>query len=355
MSKISEERKSTKAIVDNAFPLAKFYATKSQYEDTLWRGIHTEAKKTSTSKKKPDDDIEVVFDKNPKKSKNDAIAQNGKQGKNKENNNNKLIPNKVPHGVAALNLQNEIVNACKEFPGILHENIGPTWYKALRNEFKKPYMKNLDGFVGRERKKTFVYPPPDQLWAWTQYFDITETKVVIIGKNPWTNEHDKDGGKNAHGLSFSTKREVDATPTLLNIFKELERDPDVNFTRPNHGCLEGWAQQGVLLLNAVLTIGDNRSGRSASHRDRGWEDFTDQVCRIICEKVEKGVVFCMWGYQAQKKRYYIGDNHEKLMSQHPSPICPNKGAGFVKNCHFSKINSLLKKHGRDPIDWSYLP
>jgi len=345
---MTEERKSTKSIERSAFPLAKFYATKSQYEDTLWRGVHEETKKKEKKKKPDDDEIAVVFDKNPKKSKTS-------KDKEKENNNNK-VPTKVPHGVAAINLQNEIIKAAKEFRGVLHENIGPTWFKALKGELKKPYFKRLDDFVGRERSRNNIYPSPDLVWAWTHHFDISETKVVIIGKNPWTNEHDKDGGRNAHGLSFSTKRDVDATPTLLNIYKELERDPDVNFSRPNHGCLEGWAQQGVLLLNAILTIGDNRCGRSASHRERGWEEFTDKVIEVVCEKVEKGVVFMMWGYQAQKKRVWIDDTkHEKLMSQHPSPICPNKGAGFIKNCHFSKANALLQKHGRTPIDWNYLP
>ncbi|XP_017657666.2 uracil-DNA glycosylase isoform X2 [Nannospalax galili] len=167
---------------------------------------------------------------------------------------------------------------------------GESWKKHLNAEFGKPYFIKLMGFVAEERKHHTVYPPPDQVFTWTQMCDIRDVKVVILGQDPY------HGPNQAHGLCFSVQRPVPPPPSLENIYKELSTDID-GFVHPGHGDLSGWAKQGVLLLNAVLTV---RAHQANSHKERGWEQFTDAVVSWLNQNL-KGLVFLLWGSYAQKK------------------------------------------------------
>uniref|UniRef100_A0A669AUW2 Uracil-DNA glycosylase n=1 Tax=Oreochromis niloticus TaxID=8128 RepID=A0A669AUW2_ORENI len=167
---------------------------------------------------------------------------------------------------------------------------GESWRKALSAEFGKPYFKQLTSFVCEERKRHTVYPPAEHVFTWTQMCDIRDVKVVILGQDPY------HGPNQAHGLCFSVKRPVPPPPSLENMFKELSSDIK-GFQHPGHGDLTGWAQQGVLLLNAVLTV---RAHQANSHKDRGWEAFTDAVVQWLSKNLE-GLVFMLWGSYAQKK------------------------------------------------------
>ena len=156
--------------------------------------------------------------------------------------------------------------------GALNSNIGPTWFSALELEFKKEYFSNLSKFLENERNSNGkIFPPAEQVWSWTHYTDIKDTKVVILGQDPY------HGPGQAHGLCFSVQKGVPAPPSLVNMYKELKEDIP-GFISPNHGFLEGWAKQGVLLLNACLTV---RQSEANSHKDRGWEKLTDAVVKYI--------------------------------------------------------------------------
>ena len=216
--------------------------------------------------------------------------------------------------------------------------IEQSWKEALAEEFGKPYFESLVNFLRQEKaagKK--IFPPGSQIF---RAFDLTpmdQVKVVILGQDPY------HGFGQAHGLSFSVPAGVPAPPSLKNIFKEIESDLGVQMSGyPN---LEKWAQQGVLLLNAVLTV---RSGEAASHSKIGWEQFTDAVIRCISDHCE-GVVFMLWGNFARSKRDLIDrSRHHVLEAAHPSPLA--RGAFF--GCrHFSQANSLLASRGLAPIDW----
>nr|XP_061804201.1 uracil-DNA glycosylase-like isoform X2 [Nerophis lumbriciformis] len=219
---------------------------------------------------------------------------------------------------------------------------GESWRKALAAEFGKLYFKQLMQFVNQERKCHTVYPPADHVFTWTQMCEVNDVKVVILGQDPY------HGPNQAHGLCFSVKRPVPPPPSLENIYKELVNDIE-GFQHPKHGDLSGWAKQGVLLLNAVLTV---RAHQANSHKDKGWETFTDAVVQWLSNNTE-GLVFILWGAYAQKKGATINKKrHHILQAVHPSPLSVHRG--FFGCKHFSKANELLKKSGKSPVDWNAL-
>ncbi len=215
--------------------------------------------------------------------------------------------------------------------------IPESWLPVLGDEEKKPYYQELYRFVGEERRKYTVYPPGRDVFNALLYTPYDQVRVMIIGQDPY---HDEG---QAHGLSFSVQPGVPPPPSLVNIFKEL-RD-DIGFRIPNHGCLIPWAQQGVLLLNAVLTV---RAHQANSHQGKGWETFTDTVIRVVNRK-ETQVVFLLWGSYAQRKAELIDSRHVILKAPHPSPLSASRG--FFGCKHFSKANAALQAAGLPPIDW----
>jgi len=227
---------------------------------------------------------------------------------------------------------------------ILTPEIGSSWYQALSDSvFSKDWFQKLSEFVSKERDSATIYPSVTEVWSWTQHVPISSVKVVILGQDPY------HGPGQAHGLCFSVKPGVAPPPSLLNMFKELERDIP-GFSRPGHGHLAGWAAQGVLLLNACLTV---RKSQANSHKDRGWEKVTDAVISWISKNL-KGVVFLLWGAAAQKKAAMVDkQKHHLLTSVHPSPLSAHRG--FLGCGHFSKCNQILEKQGSTPIDWANLP
>ncbi|XP_053558100.1 uracil-DNA glycosylase [Bombina bombina] len=222
------------------------------------------------------------------------------------------------------------------------EGFGESWRQELNTEFSKPYFIKLYAFVAEERKRYTVYPPPHQVFTWTQMSDIRDVKVVILGQDPY------HGPGQAHGLCFSVQKPVPPPPSLENMYKELGKDIE-GFVHPRHGDLTGWAKQGVLLLNAVLTV---RAHNANSHKDRGWEQFTDAVVSWLNKNLD-GVVFMLWGAYAQKKGCSIDrKRHHVLQTVHPSPLSAHRG--FFGCRHFSKTNSFLQDLGKEPIDWKAL-
>ncbi len=216
----------------------------------------------------------------------------------------------------------------------------PSWLEPLRHEFDQPYMTDLKSFLLAEReagKRIFPAGP-----NWFRALDLTQldrVKVVILGQDPY------HGPGQAHGLCFSVPEGVRPPPSLVNIYKELESD--LGIPRPCHGFLEHWAKQGVLLLNSVLTV---EMGMAASHRDRGWERFTDAIVRLVNDKREP-VVFMLWGSYAQKKAAFVDTSrHLVLKAPHPSPLSAH--SGFLGCRHFSKANDFLESRGLEPIDWA---
>ncbi|XP_065838900.1 uracil-DNA glycosylase-like [Oscarella lobularis] len=220
--------------------------------------------------------------------------------------------------------------------------MGETWTRALADEFAKEYFVKLSRFVEVERSKTTIYPPDDSVFSWTRYCKIGEVKVVILGQDPYHQP------KQAHGLCFSVPYGVQAPPSLVNIYKELETDIE-SFKAPKHGNLEKWAKQGVLLLNACLTV---QASKPNSHKDKGWETFTDAVIDVLNKKYT-GIVFLLWGAYAQKKGAKIDKKkHHVLKAAHPSPLAAYKG--FFGCKHFSKANAYLESRGETPINWNCL-
>lgn len=215
-----------------------------------------------------------------------------------------------------------------------------SWKKALESEFGKSYFVKLKNFVTEEIKsgKT-IYPLPKQIF---HAFDMTpfeKVKVVILGQDPY------HGRGQAHGLCFSVNKGIAIPPSLQNIYKEIH--DDLGLPIPSHGNLDGWAEQGVLLLNAVLTV---RAGQPTSHSGKGWEYFTDAAIKAISDQKE-GVVFLLWGNFAKSKRVLIDEKkHFVLTAAHPSPF--SAYSGFFGCKHFSRANELLEKAGQTPIDWS---
>jgi uracil-DNA glycosylase len=212
-----------------------------------------------------------------------------------------------------------------------------SWQKALAAEFEKPYFHPLQEFVAQERAEHEVYPPAEDVYNAFRYTPYDEVKVLLLGQDPY-----HDVGQ-AHGLCFSVKPPVKPPPSLVNMFKELKAD--LGCKVPNHGSLEGWAKQGVMLLNAVLTV---RAHEPASHANQGWETFTDAVIKALSAR-EKPLVFALWGGYAQKKEKLIdATRHKVLKTAHPSPLSAKK---FLGSKPFSAINQALKDLGQEPIDW----
>ena len=212
------------------------------------------------------------------------------------------------------------------------------WADKLKDEYKKDYYKKLFEFVGAEYGSHTIYPPGDDIFNAFHLTPLKDVKVVIIGQDPY-----HEPGQ-AHGLSFSVKPGIDTPPSLVNIYKELQSD--LGCYIPNNGYLVKWAEQGVLLLNAVLTV---RAHAAASHQNKGWENFTDAVIRIVNE-VDRPIVFLLWGnFARSKKAMLTNPNHLVLEAPHPSPLSAHRG--FFGCRHFSKANEFLTAHGVQPIDW----
>ncbi|MXV15918.1 uracil-DNA glycosylase [Hufsiella ginkgonis] len=216
----------------------------------------------------------------------------------------------------------------------------PSWKEELQDEFEKPYMKTLKAFL-QEEKATgqTVYPPGNLIFNAFNHTPFDKVKVVIIGQDPY------HGKNQAHGLSFSVQKGVTIPPSLRSIYKELQDDIP-GFTYPPHGELTKWADQGVLLLNATLTV---RAGQPASHQKKGWEEFTDNAIQRLSAKRE-GIIFLLWGKFAQSKALLIDSaRHTVLKAAHPSPYSANDG--FFGCKHFSKTNAILEENGKTGIDW----
>ena len=212
------------------------------------------------------------------------------------------------------------------------------WNPLLRGEFEQPYWNELQTFVRQERSRHTVYPPADEVFAAIHLTPYADTKVVILGQDPY------HGPNQAHGLCFSVRRGVAVPPSLANIYKELQTD--LGIAPAKHGNLQQWAEQGVLLLNATLTVRANQAG---SHQNKGWETFTDQVLRVVDDKHDP-VVFVLWGSYARKKKALIDTTrHTIIESPHPSPLSAHNG--FFGTKPFSRANAALEAGGRQPIDW----
>lgn len=219
----------------------------------------------------------------------------------------------------------------------------PSWKAHLLPEFSKPYMQDLRAFLQREQKsKKTIYPRGPEYFAALNACPFDKVKVVILGQDPY------HGPRQAHGLSFSVRPGVDIPPSLVNIFKELKND--LGIEPPAHGYLQSWAEQGVLLLNATLSV---EAGRAGSHQNKGWETFTDAIIDHL-NRERNGLVFVLWGNYAQKKGAFIDESrHFVLKGPHPSPLSAHRG--FFGCKHFSKINAYLKERGEAPIEWNLPP
>ncbi|MEK4538989.1 uracil-DNA glycosylase [Peribacillus sp. FSL K6-1552] len=212
------------------------------------------------------------------------------------------------------------------------------WWPLLEEEFKKNYYQELREFIKQEYSQHVIHPNQDDIFNALQFTSYKKVKVVILGQDPY------HGPDQAHGLSFSVKPEVRIPPSLRNIFKELQSDLGCEVS--DNGSLVEWADQGVLLLNTVLTV---REGEAHSHRGKGWEIFTNQVIRLLNDR-QKPVVFILWGRPAQTKIPLIDESRHKIItSVHPSPLSATRG--FFGSKPFSKTNQLLKEIGESPIDW----
>ena len=217
--------------------------------------------------------------------------------------------------------------------------IAGDWLPAVRAEFKKPYYRELYQFVRKEYESGPVFPPADQIFNALHLTPLSKVKVVILGQDPYHNVHQ------AHGLCFSVpedQREI--PPSLINIYRELH--DDVGCRMPQTGCLTKWAEQGVLLLNTVLTV---RAHQPNSHRNHGWEQFTDAIIRAV-ETQDRPIVYMLWGTPAQSKAPMVTNpKHLVLKAPHPSPLSAYRG--FFGCRHFSQCNEFLKTHGETPVDW----
>ncbi|MDN3233658.1 uracil-DNA glycosylase [Pseudomonas sp. WAC2] len=219
----------------------------------------------------------------------------------------------------------------------------PQWKAALRDEFDAPYMKQLGEFLRSEKAAgKVIYPPGPLIFNALNSTPLDQVKVVILGQDPY------HGPGQAHGLCFSVQPGVPAPPSLQNIYKELKRD--LNLPIPNHGYLQHWAEQGVLLLNTSLTVEQAKAG---SHANAGWQRFTDRVIQVVSER-RNHLVFLLWGAHAQSKEKLIDtQKHLILRSPHPSPLSAHRG--FIGNGHFSRTNKFLEQSGLEPIDWLLPP
>lgn len=212
------------------------------------------------------------------------------------------------------------------------------WQELLLPEMEKPYYKRLRQFLIEEYKMNTIYPDMYSIFNALHYTDYNDVKAVILGQDPY------HGPNQAHGLSFSVRKGIPAPPSLVNIYKEMK--DDLGLPIPTHGCLEKWAKEGVLLLNTVLTV---RRGEANSHRDKGWEQFTDYIIKLLNER-EKPMVFILWGTPAIRKESMIDQTkHYIIKSPHPSPLSAYRG--FFGSKPFSRTNRFLEDQGIDPIDW----
>ncbi|MBO6133596.1 MAG: uracil-DNA glycosylase [Lachnospiraceae bacterium] len=221
-------------------------------------------------------------------------------------------------------------------PGVMND-----WLPVLEPEFKKPYYKELYNFVKKEYKERVIYPPAKDIFNCLHFTPLSKVKVVILGQDPYHNPNQ------AHGLAFSVLPEVpwnEVPPSLKNIYKEIS--DDIGCRVPNNGYLKKWADEGVLLLNTVLTV---RQGAANSHQGRGWENFTDRIVSAV-NALDRPIVYMLWGRNARSKAWML-DNPRSLVLEaaHPSPLSANKG--FFGCRHFSKCNAFLKEACVEPIDW----
>ncbi len=221
--------------------------------------------------------------------------------------------------------------------------LNPSWQSVIGDEFNKPYMKELRQFLlGEYKKGKTIFPKGSEYFAALNSTPFDQVKVVIVGQDPY------HGPGQAHGLCFSVKPGVPPPPSLQNIFKELQTDLAVPI--PDHGHLTHWAEQGVLLLNSVLTV---EQAKAASHQNKGWEQFTDRIIAELNQKRE-GLIFVLWGSYAQRKAGFVDrKKHLVIESPHPSPLSAYRG--FFGTRPFSKINQYLSRHGQREIDWSLPP
>ena len=216
--------------------------------------------------------------------------------------------------------------------------INNDWAEALKEEYKKPYYRELYKKVNEEYQTHEIFPPSDEIFSAFHLTPLKDVKVVILGQDPYHNNGQ------AHGLSFSVQKGVDIPPSLVNIYKELH--DDLGCTIPNHGCLTKWAEQGVLMLNTVLTV---RAHQANSHRGIGWEEFTDAAI-LALNSQDRPIVFILWGAPAQrKKRMLTNPKHLILEAPHPSPLAAYRG--FFGSKPFSQTNAFLEKNGIESIDW----
>jgi uracil-DNA glycosylase len=220
----------------------------------------------------------------------------------------------------------------------VNSKINESWKLELMDEFASEYFKKLKLLLVEEKKNFVVYPSGENIFAAFDKTPFEKVKVVILGQDPY------HGANQAHGLSFSVQQGVPAPPSLKNIFKEIKSD--IGCEIPNHGNLEKWANQGILMLNATLTVRANQAG---SHQKKGWEQFTNAVIKKISDK-KTGVIFLLWGNYAKEKETLIDTlKHIVLKAAHPSPLA---GGAFFGCKHFSKTNEHLRKLGKTEIDWS---
>lgn len=221
---------------------------------------------------------------------------------------------------------------------MLKDKLPEDWKQALKAALDSPSFQELERFVAKERQEATVFPSEEDLFSAFRLTPYADVRVLLLGQDPY------HGPGQAHGLAFSVKPGVPSPPSLVNIFKELEAD--VKVPRPKDGSLVAWAEQGVLLLNAVLTV---RQAQPNSHAGHGWEDFTDAVIRAVSAKTEP-VVFLLWGKYAQKKKKLIdAKRHVVIEGTHPSPL--SASSGFFGSKPFSAVNQALESKGRPPIDW----
>ncbi|MBX7170273.1 MAG: uracil-DNA glycosylase [Pyrinomonadaceae bacterium] len=216
--------------------------------------------------------------------------------------------------------------------------IPASWQNHLAEEREKPYFEKLEKFVAEEQEKFTIYPPQEKIFTALDLTSYEDTKVLLLGQDPYINKGQ------AHGLCFSVEdKSAKIPPSLRNIYKELKEDLGVE--PPKHANLTAWAKQGILMLNVVLTV---REGQSNSHKNKGWETFTDKIISLVSEKNEP-VVFVLWGSHAQKKIPLIDtEKHKIVQGAHPSPLA----TGFLGSRPFSKINQYLREAGQTEIDWS---
>ena len=216
--------------------------------------------------------------------------------------------------------------------------INGDWYEALKGEFRKDYYKQLFQTVNNEYKTRLIFPPANDIFNAFHLTPLKEVKAVILGQDPYHNHGQ------AHGLCFSVQKGVSVPPSLVNIYQELH--DDLGCAIPRHGCLTKWAEQGVLMLNTVLTV---RAHQANSHRGKGWEEFTDAAIRVL-DGQDRPIVFILWGSPAQKKAAMLHNSrHLILKAPHPSPLSAYRG--FFGSRPFSQTNEFLKENGLEPIDW----